>query len=166
VLRWLVGLAMLGAVGLALAVAVVPAVVGGTALTVLSPSMREVLAPGDVAVIRPRPVELIAVGDVITFLGRDPMSSSTRVVTHRVVEVLPGPAFRTRGDANDDPDAGVVAVADVRGVMWYRVPWVGGLAQELMTPAGAVVAAGAVVLVLGTALLVGVRRRRSDPPPG
>ncbi|MCO1661151.1 signal peptidase I [Pseudonocardia humida] len=160
VLRWVVALAMLGAVGLAVAVALVPAVAGGTALTVLSPSMRGTLAPGDVVVIRPRPVEGIAAGDVITFLARDPMSSSTRVVTHRVVEVQPGPSFRTRGDANQDADPGVVAAADVRGVMWYRVPWVGGVAVKLMTPAGAVTGAGAVVLVLGVVLLLGARNRR------
>ncbi len=159
VLRSIVGIVMLVAVGLAVAVALVPAVVGGTALTVLSPSMRETLAPGDVVVIRPRAVGQIVDGDVITFLARDPMSSSTRVVTHRVIEVLPGPAFRTQGDANEDPDAGVVAAADVRGVMWYRVPYVGGVAEKLMTPAGAVAGAGAVVLVLGGALLLGSRRR-------
>jgi signal peptidase len=79
-----------------------------------------------------------------------------------VIEVLPGPAFRTQGDANEDPDAGVVAAADVRGVMWYRVPYVGGVAEKLMTPAGAVAGAGAVVLVLGGALLLGSRRRRAD----
>ena len=159
VLRGLVGVVMLAALGLAAAVALVPAVAGGTALTVLSPSMRETLAPGDVVVIRPRPVERIAVGDVITFLARDPMSSSTRVVTHRVIEVRPGPEFRTQGDANEDPDAGATAAADVRGVMWYRVPWVGGVAQKLTTPAGAVVGGGALVLVLGAALLLGSRRR-------
>ena len=162
VLRGLVGLLVLAAVGLAVAVALVPAVVGGTALTVLSPSMRGTLAPGDVVVIRPRPVEQIAEGDVITFLARDPESSDTRVVTHRVVEVAPGPVFRTRGDANEDPDPGLVAAADVRGVMWYRVPWVGGAAEKLTTPAGAVVGGGAVVLVLGAVLLLGARKRREE----
>lgn len=159
VARWLVGAAVLVALGLAAAVALVPAVVGGTALTVLSPSMRETLEPGDVVVVRPRPADRIAVGDVITFLARDPMSSSTRVVTHRVVEVRPGPEFRTRGDANEDPDAGTTAAADVRGVMWYRVPWVGGVAQALTTPAGAVVGGGVLVLVLGVVLLAGARGR-------
>ncbi|WP_214407345.1 signal peptidase I [Pseudonocardia lacus] len=165
-LRRLVGLVMLAALGLAAAVAVVPAVAGGTALTVLSPSMRETLAPGDVVVIRPRPVERIAVGDVVTFLARDPMSSTTRVVTHRVVEVLPGPEFRTRGDANADPDPAAVAAADVRGVMWYRVPWVGGVARKLTTPGGAVAGAGAVVLLLGAVLLVGARKRPTAERPG
>jgi signal peptidase len=125
--------------------------------------MRETLTPGDVVVVRPRPVGQVVEGDVITFLARDPMSSSTRVVTHRVIEVLPGPAFRTRGDANEDPDAGVVAAADVRGVVWYRVPRVGGVAEKLMTPAGVVAAVGVVVLVLGGALLLGPRTRRDGP---
>jgi signal peptidase len=161
--RWLVGLVVLAAVGLAAAVALVPAVVGGTALTVLSASMRDTLAPGDVVVIRPRPVERIGVGDVITFRARDARSGWTRTVTHRVVEVQPGPVFRTRGDANPGPDPDAVAAADVRGVMWYRVPWVGGVAVALTTRAGAVLGGGVVALVLGGALLYSGRARRSGP---
>jgi signal peptidase len=160
VVRAIVGVVVLAAIGLAAAVALVPAVVGGTALTVLSPSMRDTLDPGDVVVIRPRPVQQIGAGDVITFLARDPQSGDTRVVTHRVVEVQPGSVFRTQGDANEDPDPYAVAGADVRGVMWYRVPWVGGVAEKLLSPAGAIVGGGLVVLVLGGALLLGGRARR------
>jgi signal peptidase len=156
-LRGLLGLAVLGAVGLAAAVAVLPAAVGGSALTVLSPSMRPTVDPGDVVVIRPRPVESVAVGDVITFLDREAQTDATRLVTHRVVAVEPGPVFRTRGDANPDPDPGPVAAADVRGVLWYSVPWVGGLAAKAMTRGGAVVGVGLVALVVGGLLL----RRRS-----
>lgn len=143
-------LAVLLAVSLALAVAVVPAVVGGSTLTVLSGSMEPTLPVGSVVVVRPRPPAEIAVGDVITFLARDPASDATRVVTHRVVEVLPGPEFRTRGDANPDPDPGLVAAADVRGVRWYSVPWVGGL----LTPIGLLVGGGLVLLAVGIGLLV------------
>lgn len=159
--RALVGLLVLVALGLAVALAGLPAVVGGSALTVLSPSMVPTFAPGDVVVIRPRPVAGIAVGDVITFTARDPRTSSTRVVTHRVVGVEPGPVFHTRGDANEDPDPGLVAAADVRGVHWYTVPWVGGLAERLLTPAGAVIGAGVLALLLGGLLLLGGRGRRT-----
>jgi signal peptidase I len=161
--RGVLGLLVLGALGLAVALAGLPAAVGGSALTVLSPSMVPTFAPGDVVVVRPRPVAAIAVGDVITFLARDPRTGSGRVVTHRVVGVEPGPAFRTRGDANEDPDPGLVAAADVRGVHWYTVPWVGGLAERLLTPAGAVIGAGVLALLLGGLLLAGARGRRAAP---
>ena len=153
-LRGLVGLLVLGAIGLAVALAGLPAAVGGSALTVLSPSMQPTFAPGDVVVVRPRPALQIAVGDVITFAGRDPQSADTRTVTHRVTEVLPGPVFRTKGDANGDVDPLPVPAADVRGVLWYSVPLVGGLVGRLMTPAGAIVGVGVLVLVLGALLLV------------
>jgi signal peptidase I len=153
-LRGLVGLLALAAVGFAVALAGLPAAVGGSALTVLSPSMQPTLAPGDVVVVRPRPASQIGVGDVVTFTARDPQSVATRTVTHRVTEVLPGPVFRTKGDANATPDPLTVPAADVHGVLWYSVPLVGGLVGRLMTPAGAIVGVGLVVLVLGALLLV------------
>jgi signal peptidase I len=158
--RGLLGLAVVVALGLAVALAGLPALFGGTALTVLSPSMVPTFAPGDVVVVRARPVAGIGVGDVITFTARDPRSSSTRVVTHRVVGVDPGPVFHTRGDANEDPDPNPVAAADVRGVLWYTVPWVGGWAERLLTPAGAVIGLGVLALLVGALLLGGGRDRR------
>jgi signal peptidase I len=152
----LLGLLILAAVAVALAVAVVPAAVGGSALTVLSGSMEPALPVGSVVVVRPRPAADIVVGDVITFLARDPQSPATRVVTHRVTAVEPGPAFRTRGDANPDPDPGLTAAADVRGVEWYSVPWVGALGERVRTP-GALIAGGGVLLLAGVGLLL--RRR-------
>ncbi len=157
------GLLVLGALGLAVALAGLPLAVGGSALTVLSPSMVPTFAPGDVVVVRPRPVDGIAVGEVITFLTRDPRTGSARVVTHRVTGVEPGPAFRTRGDANEDPDPGLVAAADVRGVHWYTVPWVGGLTERLLTPAGAAIGAGVLALLFGGLVLAGARGREPAP---
>lgn len=152
-------LAALAAVAVALAVAVVPALGGATVYTVLSPSMVPTLPPGTAVVVRPRPVGSIVVGDVVTFTARDPASTATRVVTHRVVAVQPGPALVTRGDANPDPDPGTVAPADVRGVLWYSVPWVGRAAEALRSSSGLLVGGGAVLLLVGLALLVPRRAR-------
>ena len=153
VVRSVLAVILLAALVLAVAVAVLPAAVRGSALTVMSPSMVPTLSPGDVAVTRPLPVAEIAVGDVITFLTAD-----ARMVTHRVIGVEPGPGFRTRGDANADPDPDPVAAGDVRGVLWYSVPWVGGVGAQLRTPAGAVIGGGLVALVAGALLLAGARR--------
>lgn len=146
-------LVVLAAVALAAAVAVVPALVGGSTFTVLSGSMEPTLGVGSVVVVRPRPAAEIAAGDIITFTARDPGSAATRVVTHRVIAVEPGPVFRTRGDANPAPDPGVTTAADVRGVEWYSVPWVGSLAERVRTP-GALIAGGGVLLLVGAVVLL------------
>jgi signal peptidase len=68
--------------------------------------------------------------------------------------------FHTRGDATGDPDRNAVAAADVHGVLWYTVPWVGGLAERLLTPAGALIGLGLLALLVGALLLGGGRGRR------
>lgn len=154
IMGWAAGTALVVVVVLALAVAVVPAIGGATPLTVLSGSMEPSLPVGSTVVVRPRPAAEIAVGDVITFTDRDTGSGETRVVTHRVIGIEPGPAFVTMGDANDAPDPGLVQAADVRGVQWYAVPYVGLLRERLFTPPGAYFAAAVLFLVVAAYLLV------------
>ncbi|MBW0117375.1 signal peptidase I [Pseudonocardia abyssalis] len=170
VLGWAAATALLLVVGLAVAVAIVPAIGGATPLTVLSGSMEPALPVGSTVIVRPRPAAEIVVGDVITFTDRDEGSVETRVVTHRVVGVEPGPVFVTRGDANNADDPGVVEAVDVRGVQWYHVPYVGLLRERLLTPPGVYFAAGVALLAVAAYLLVprsrtpvtADRRRRQD----
>ncbi|GHT80755.1 hypothetical protein FACS1894125_0190 [Actinomycetota bacterium] len=69
----------------------------------------------------------VHVGDVITFTA----DKDNRVVTHKVVNVLPNyqgsgaPAFRTKGIANPNPDKDPVPAANVRGVVKLHVDDVG-----------------------------------------
>lgn len=161
VLGWAAGTAVVLVLALAVAVALVPALAGARALTVLSGSMEPALPVGSTVVIRPEPPAEIAVGDVITFTDREEGSADTRVVTHRVLEVRPGPEFVTAGDANNAPDPGVVPAADVLGVQWYHVPYVGFLRERLLTPPGAFFALGAALLAVAVHLLV--PRTRSVP---
>ncbi|WP_219416015.1 signal peptidase I [Pseudonocardia nigra] len=162
--RWVAGLLLVAVVAVAVAVAVVPALSGAAALTVLSGSMEPALPVGSTVVVRPRPAAEIAVGDVITFTDRDADSGATRIVTHRVIGIEPGPAFRTQGDANDAPDSGLVQAADVRGVQSYVVPWVGLIRDRLVSPAGGFFAVGLLLLV-GAANLLLPRTAGSPPPP-
>lgn len=134
------------ALALAAAVAVVPALAGASTYTVLTGSMLPALPVGTVVVVRPTPVERIAVGDVVTFLARDPGSADARIVTHRVIAIDAGPVLHTRGDANNAPDPGGIAPADVRGVLWYSVPWVGRV-----TPMAWLLLGGGVLLLMAAA---------------
>ena len=162
------GLGALLGVAVAAAVAVVPALTGAHALTVLTGSMEPTLPVGSVVVSRPVPADRIVAGDIITFTDRDPESPATRVVTHRVVDVRAsptGPTFGTKGDANNVGDARRTAAADVIGVRWYSVPWVGTVRDSLTTPIGLSYAAGLLMLVVAGHLLV-PRTARSRTPAG
>lgn len=147
-------LVVVGLVAVAVAVAVVPAATGSAALTVLSGSMVPTLPVGSLVVSRPVPADAVAVGDVVSFVDRDPATGESRTVTHRVVGVAPGPVFSTRGDANPAPDPHPVAAGDLIGRLWYHLPWVGGAAGFLRTGPGLVVGGGAVLLLIGLSLLV------------
>jgi signal peptidase I len=148
---------VVAALAVVAAVGLVPLLTGASTYTVLTGSMQPTLPVGAVVVVRPVPVERIAVGDVVTFLAHDPGTSATRIVTHRVIGIDPGPVLRTRGDANDAPDPGATVAADVRGVLWYSVPWVGRIpSTSWLLLAGGVsllLAGGVSLLLVGASVL-------------
>lgn len=129
VFLWLVILAAVAAVALAVAI---PRIAGGTPYTVLTGSMEPDLPPGTLVVVRPVDAEDIALGDVITFQLE---SGKPTVATHRVVAVgtrLDGQqVFTTRGDANGTPDRNPVRAVQVQGRLWYSVPYLGHLNSVL-----------------------------------
>lgn len=148
------GLLVTGALLLAGAIALVPALAGARALTVLSASMDPALPAGSVAVVRPVAPASIRPGDIITFVDRDAAGQPT--VTHRVVAVHDtpaGPAFTTRGDANGAADPGRTPAADVRGALWYHLPWVGTMRELLIGPAAMFYLAGALLILVAAHLL-------------
>lgn len=143
-----------GVVAVSVATVGVPLATGAQALVVKSGSMEPALPIGSAVIVRPEPVESIEIGDVITFT--DP-GAGDRLVTHRVVAIErspDGPRFTTKGDANEDPDPGTVPADDVRGVLWYQVPFVGTVTNALTSPAGWMYGAGLVLIVLAGHLLV------------
>jgi signal peptidase I len=154
VLSALGALLVVAVLALATAVAILPLVVGGKALTVLSGSMEPTLHVGSVAVIRPVEPTQLAVGDVVNFTDRDLSTGQSRIVTHRIVEVQPGPQFVTKGDANPTNDLHPIAAADVHGELWYDVPYVGTVRERLVSPAGLAILGGVVLLGVALALLV------------
>jgi len=121
----------LGLVALTLGVAL-PRLAGAQPYTVLSGSMRPGLPPGTLAVVRPVEATEVGVGDVITYQLRP---GDPAVVTHRVVAVSADAggdtAFRTRGDANESADPAWVLPEQVRGRLWYAVPWLGRVGAVL-----------------------------------
>lgn len=166
VLAWLVILSVV--VVLAVAV-VIPRLGGATPYTILTGSMKPGLPPGTLVVVRPVPIEDIRVGDVVTYQLE---SGKSPVVTHRVVEVrqqLDGDTVLiTRGDANEAVDRDPILPVQVRGRLWYSVPYVGRISNVLndaQRQAAVYVVAGGLFLyaawMFGSALL-----GRSRPSTG
>ncbi|QEO10528.1 signal peptidase I [Protaetiibacter larvae] len=113
--------------GLAVIVVIVPIATGSSTFTVLTGSMQPHLPPGTFIVVRPTPAEDIRIGDVITYQLE---SGKPAVVTHRVIaRTIDGATgeltFTTQGDANNTPDPKPVTAVQVRGVLWYAVPYIG-----------------------------------------
>lgn len=110
---------------------VVPRVAGAVPLTVLSGSMEPTLPVGALAVVRPVDTQDVRIGDVITFL---PNPDDSTAVTHRVTAIQNHQdgtrTFTTQGDANSAPDA-PVADYQVRGRVWYSLPWLGYVSSAM-----------------------------------
>jgi signal peptidase len=125
--------AILLVTGVLAAAVLVPRLAGATPYAVLSGSMRPDLPEGTLVVVEPVDADELRVGDVVTYQLE---SGAGTVVTHRVVGVttsLDGEvSFVTQGDANDAADEEPVRPVQVRGRLWYAVPYLGH-ANRLLT---------------------------------
>lgn len=105
--------------------------------TVMSGSMSPALSPGDLVIVKGE--EPIDIGDMVT------VESGEFIFTHRVVEVLDGDRFRLKGDANEEPDQGLVEASQIIGKVVLVIPF-----GHLYTPYGF-----AMVLLAPAALIIG-----------
>ena len=143
--RGVTSILLVAVLALAVALAVVPRVMGGEALTVLTGSMQPTYSPGDVVVSVPQ--EDYQVGDVVTF---QPVSGDPTLVTHRIVAVTvggpQGEQYITRGDANGDDDDPIEA-GQIMGEVVYSVPYVGYVAVAAGEHRNVLIAAAAALLI-------------------
>jgi signal peptidase len=151
-----------------LALIVVPKATGSRPLTVLTGSMTPTYMPGDVVIVRPADADNLQIGDVVTFQA---VSDDPRLTTHRIKSVVltgEGRRYVTQGDANGAADPEPITPEQVRGTVWYSVPYVGyaatwvagGTLRTLID-----VAAGGLLLYGGYLVVTGAmdrRRRRVD----
>ncbi|MFI5933135.1 signal peptidase I [Actinoplanes sp. NPDC051494] len=101
---------------------VVPLLWGWQAYTVTSGSMSPLVRPGDVVIASPHVGSGPRIGQVVVI---GPATPGGEPVTHRVVEQLPDGRYRTRGDANAQPDSRLVAKDQLIGVGHVVVPLAG-----------------------------------------
>ncbi|QLH80053.1 signal peptidase I [Halosimplex rubrum] len=134
-------------VGVFLAIAF-PQVAGADgSYVVTSDSMSPAINAGSVVFVDGLPADELSDGDVITY------QISDERVTHRVVAVREtddGREFKTKGDANEQPDPGWVPADRVIGVVAFAVPLVGYVVSFANSDAGllALVVIPAVLLII------------------
>ncbi|UUL77478.1 signal peptidase I [Pseudarthrobacter sp. Fe7] len=124
--------AMLVALFAALVLIVVPVVSGSQTYTVLTKSMAQHYPPGTFMVMKPAPFDELKYGDVITF---QLYSGRPDVETHRIVgfgSTQQGEkTLITKGDNNGANDPEPIRAIQVKGKLFYAVPYVGFVANFL-----------------------------------
>ncbi len=102
--------------------AVLPALLPGwQSVVITSGSMSPSIRTGDVVVVKPSDGLGLSPGNVVVI--SDPAASG--LVTHRIVSINPDGSYRTRGDANAQPDSATLHPDQVVGVGRLRVPFIG-----------------------------------------
>jgi len=112
---------------------VTPFFVGGFFSVVMSGSMEPTIPVGSIVVVGKVNPEDVKVGDVIAF------EAGESATMHRVVEKVVEDGsfyFRTKGDANEDPDPWIVKPEDIRGALLLTIPYYGYLIWFAGTPIG------------------------------
>ena len=104
--------------------AVVPTVLfGWQPVLITSGSMGPVITAGDLVLLDEPPADrILEPGTVITFRSA---SDPDQLVTHRIDGLREDGLYRTRGDANGQPDSTPVAREDIVGVGRMMVPLIG-----------------------------------------
>ena len=145
--------------------------VGLQTFTVLSGSMEPTYHTGSLIYVKNVDAAKLSEGTVITF-----MLDENTVATHRIVGVVPDEdepgvvRYRTKGDANDVEDGGLVHYKNIIGTPVFSIPRLGYLANYIQHPPGtyvAVSAGAAVLLLMFLPELIGMMRSdgEEDKPP-
>jgi signal peptidase len=115
-------------------------------LVVLSGSMSPTINMGDLVIVSPTNPENIKVNDIIAFRNEDKRVPTT----HRVIEITER-GFKTKGDANEDPDSRIVKPNEVIGKVVFKIPYTGYLVHYARSKYGFIF----LVLVPGIAIIIG-----------
>lgn len=94
---------------------------------VMSGSMEPTIRTGSIVFIQRSGTYVV--NDVVTFQAKDD------TVTHRIIEADAG-GFRTKGDANEEPDADRVPASQIWGKVQFSIPLLGYLVALLRSPQG------------------------------
>jgi signal peptidase len=115
---------------------VAPFLVGGSfSSVVMGGSMEPTIHVGSIVIVRKVKPEDVRVGDIVAF------KTGESKTIHRVIEKVIEDGsfyFRTKGDANEDPDPWIVKPQDILGELQLPIPYYGYLIWFAQTPFGIV----------------------------
>ena len=125
--------------------------IGLQVFTVLSGSMEPTYHTGSLIYVKKVDATKLSEGTVITF-----MLDEDTLATHRIVGVVPDEEdpsvirYRTKGDANESEDGGLVHYKNVIGTPVFTIPYLGYLISYIQHPPGLYIAitAGAILVLL------------------
>ena len=98
-------------------------------IVIATPSMTGELNKGDAIIYEKYEGEPVRKGEIVVFT-----KDGESLIVHRVVEAhqLDGEVhYITKGDANEDTDSGFITDENIRGVVRYKLPYVGYLSLWL-----------------------------------
>lgn len=126
---------------------------------VCSGSMDPELKVGTLLVTRPVEPEEILVGDIITFSPKG-ITLGENMVSHRVIGIEEASPlyFRTKGDANDNPDPFMVPTRNLLGRISFKIHYVGYIASFLQTTWGFLLGLVVPGLIIITIYITSIRR--------
>ena len=97
---------------------------------VLTGSMEPTIKPGDIVLLAPAPRTQPKLGDIAAYTARRFSGESVGIFTHRIIGGDPVNGWVMKGDANPSPDVQKPKAADMNGVVFFVIPWIG----KLMSP--------------------------------
>ncbi|MDI6822441.1 MAG: signal peptidase I [Actinomycetota bacterium] len=128
-----------------------PSVKGYRPLVVLGGSMEPAIKVGSIAMVKTISPSDVEIGDIITY--KTPTNPRT-YTTHRVIKISKRHGnlyFKTKGDANEDPDRWTITSADVLGKVTLTIPYFGYFIHFARTRLGFIL----LVIVPGVLIIVG-----------
>jgi len=150
----------------ALAVAV-PFLTGSRTFSIVTSSMEPTYPPGTLIIVRPTDASALRVGDVITY---QIVSDDPATITHRITAVEMSSngtlSFTTMGDNNAAADKDAIQPGQIKGEVWYALPWIGALStlrQHQVTAIALPIVGTALILWAAYLLISWVLGRRRPP---
>ena len=149
------------------AVMLVPVVAGYERYVITSGSMTGTYDTGSVVYAKPVPTADLHKGDVITY-APPAGESPTALVTHRIFAITRGPAgqrvYRTKGDANPDPDPWRFELSAARQArVFFGVPYAGYVFIALGDRSLRMLLIGGPALLVALSVLLGmIREARAE----
>jgi signal peptidase len=102
------------------------------ARVVLTNSMSPTIKAGDIVLLDPTTHAVPKIGDVAAYIGRRFDGTEVGIFTHRIIGGDGVNGFIVKGDNNPSPDIQHPKLADITGVVVFKLPLIGKVLNPKM----------------------------------